>query len=423
MPACFVQPLGRDGRLLFATRSVRMFAYGFLSIVLVLYLKAIGLSDGHVGWRLSMALFGDTLISLGVTTAADRVGRKRMLLAGALLMVLVGVVFVLTTNYALLLAAATIGVLSPSDKEVGPFQAIEQTALAQIVPAPQRTAVFAWYNLAGSLAAALGALTGGFASHELLKITASEATAYRPLVVAYGVVGLLLVLAFTQLSHAAELPDSARLARTRPQAMWLGLHRSRGVVLRLAALFSLDAFGGGFVIQSILAYWFHHRFGLDPATLGSILFFANLLAAGSALAASTLARRFGLINTMVFSHLPSNLLLILVPLMPNLPLAVAMLLLRFSISQMDVPTRQSYTMSVVHADERSAAAGITAVARSIGAALAPALVGWMFELGHFNWPFYVAGVVKIIYDIWLYRAFVAKLPALDDGAPFDASPR
>jgi predicted MFS family arabinose efflux permease len=189
----------------------------------------------------------------------------------------------------------------------------------------------------------------------------------------------------------------------------LGLHRSRSVVFKLAGLFALDAFGGGFVIQSLVAYWFHVRYGVDPAVLGGIFFGANLLAAVSALAAAALARRFGLLNTMVFTHLPSNVLLILVPLMPNLPLAIAVLLLRFSISQMDVPTRQSYTMAVVHPDERSAASGITGVARSVGAALPPILVGVMFSNpdGWMNLPFFLAGGIKIGYDLLLYRAFVA----------------
>jgi len=188
-------------------------------------------------------------------------------------------------------------------------------------------------------------------------------------------------------------------------------------VLRLSALFALDAFGGGFILQSLIAYWFYLRYHLDPAVLGSIFFVANLLAAASALAATTLAKRFGLINTMVFTHLPSNVLLILVPLMPNLTLAVTVLLIRFAISQMDVPTRQSYTMSVVHPDERSSAAGITTVARSIGAAISPTLAGIFFA--NPDWislPFFIAGGVKIIYDILLYRAFVAHQPDSHEAA-------
>lgn len=400
--------LTSDGLLLFATRGVRMFAYGFLSVVLVLYLKAVGLKEEQIGFLLTMTLLGDTVISLWITTVADRIGRKRMLILGASLMALVGSVFAVTGNFLLLVIVATIGVLSPSDKEVGPFLSIEQAALTQTIPDEKRTAVFAWYNLVGSLAAALGALVGGFACHYFLERGVAEADAYRPLVVAYAVIGVLLAVGFTRLSPAAE---SLKSSDDHQGSAWLGLHRSRAVVLRLSALFALDAFGGGFIIQSIVAYWFHVRFNLDPAVLGSIFFVANLFAAASALGAATLAKRFGLVNTMVFTHLPSNVLLILVPLMPNLALAVTVLLIRFCISQMDVPTRQSYTMAVVDPDERSAASGITTVARSVGAAISPTLAGYcLAHPGTISVPFFVAGGVKIVYDLLLYWAFVSHKP-------------
>ena len=402
-PFKLLHTLPRDGQLLFATRAARMFAYGFLSVVLVLYLKAEGLSEQQIGVLLTMTLLGDMAISLWITTAADRIGRKRMLILGAGLMILVGCVFALTGNFVALLAVATIGVLSPSDKEVGPFLSIEQAALTQTIYDDERTAVFAWYNLVGSLTAALGALAGGFAAHNFLRIGMTGAAIYRPLVVAYGLVGLALALGFTRLTTAAESPHRAELSQ---HSTWLGLHHSRGVVLRLSALFALDAFGGGFIIQSIVAYWLYLRFHLDPAVLGSIFFVANLLAAASALSAAALAQKFGLINTMVFTHLPSNVLLLLVPLMPSATLAVAVLLLRFSISQMDVPTRQSYTMAVVRPDERSSAAGITTVARSLGAAISPAIAGYcLANLAWMSAPFFIAGGVKIVYDLCLYRSF------------------
>lgn len=397
-----------DGLLLFATRSIRMFAYGFLSVVLVLYLKAIGLKEEQIGVLLTMTLLGDVAISLWITTAADRIGRKRMLILGAMLMTFVGGVFAATNNFFWLIVVATIGVLSPSDKEVGPFLSIEQAALSQTISDESRTAVFAWYNLVGSVTAALGALIGGFVSQHYLGKGLPEAEVYRPLVVAYAVVGIVLAIAFTGLSSASE---SKKISGEQKQSTWLGLHRSRGVVLRLSALFALDAFGGGFILQSIVAYWFHIRFHLEPAVLGSIFFVANLLAAASALGAASLAKRFGLINTMVFTHLPSNVMLILVPLMPNLPLAITVLLIRFCISQMDVPTRQSYTMAVVHPDERSAASGITTVARSIGAAISPTLAGYLLARPDLiSVPFFIAGGVKIVYDLWLYRAFVSHKP-------------
>jgi len=407
--------LTSDGWLLFGTRSVRMFAYGFLSVVLVLYLSAEGLSEKEIGFLLTMTLLGDTAISLWITTAADRIGRKRMLILGAILMATAGAAFALTNNFLFLVVAATIGVLSPSDKEVGPFLAIEQAALSQTIHDDRRTAVFAWYNLVGSLAAAFGALIGGFACQEFLRIGITGAAVYRPLVVAYSGVGVVLMCSFFFLSQAAELP---KLEKPNEHKLWMGLHRSRSVVLRLSALFALDAFGGGFVLQSIVAYWFYVRYHLDPAMLGSIFFVANLLAAASALSAAALAKRFGLIRTMVFTHLPSNVLLILVPLMPNLTLAVAVLLVRFAISQMDVPTRQSYTMAVVYPDERSAASGITTVARSLGAAISPTLAGYLLADPRFiSVPFFIAGGVKIVYDLMLYRAFVAHMPPQPGALP------
>lgn len=409
-----IHALTTDGLLLFATRSTRMFAYGFLSVVLVLYLKAVGLHEEQIGFLLTMTLLGDVFISLWITTAADRIGRKRMLILGAVLMAVVGIVFATTGNFFWLVIVATIGVLSPSDKEVGPFLSIEQAALSQTISDQERTAVFAWYNLVGSVAAALGALIGGFTCQQFVRTGFTGAEVYRPLVVAYGVVGVLLIVAFTRLSPSVE---SKKLNGPQSRSMWFGLHRSRGVVFRLSALFALDAFGGGFILQSIIAYWFYLRFQLDPAVLGTIFFFANLLAAASALGAASLAKRFGLINTMVFTHLPSNVLLLLVPLMPNLTLAVTVLLIRFCISQMDVPTRQSYTMTVVAPDERSAASGVTTVARSIGAAISPTLAGYLLaDPRLISVPFFIAGGVKIVYDLWLYRAFVSHRPDADGGA-------
>jgi MFS family permease len=402
-----LRSLTADGRLLFATRCVRMFGYGMLSVVLVLYLTELGFKD-RWGTIVSAALLGDIAVSLWITTSADRIGRRKMLILGALLMAGTGLVFATTHQFLPLLAAATIGVVSPSDKEVGPFLSIEQSALSQTVSAAERTAVFAWYNLAGSVAAALGTLLAGVGWKQLLRFGLEGADVFRPLVFAYAGVGFLLAIMFVWLSPAAEAQPAIPVRET---PAWMGLHRSRSIVLRLSALFALDAFGGGFILQSILVAWFYVRFDADPEVLGAIFFTANLLAAGSALVAARLAARFGLINTMVFTHLPSNVLLILVPLTPNLELAVLVLLVRFSISQMDVPTRQSYTMAVVHSDERSAAAGITTVARSVGAALSPYLANKCLAVsGLLGVPFFVAGGVKILYDLWLYRAFVSHRP-------------
>ncbi len=396
--------LSGDVRLLFAARIVRLFAYGFVSVVLALYLAARGLSDWGIGLLLSATLLGDAAITLWLTTIADRFGRRRTLLLGAGLMVLAGTVFVLTDQPLLLALAAIIGVISPSGYEIGPFLSVEQAALTGLVPGQNRTRLFAWYHLAGSLATACGSLAGGWLAFGLQDAGLSALAAYQGVLATYALLGGVLVLLFLRLSARVELQQLPDVPQRR-----LGLHRSRGVVARLSALFAVDAFAGGFVIQSLLAYWFYLRFGISEAVLGSVFFVANLLAGASALLASRLAARFGLINTMVFTHLPSNILLCLVPFMPSLPSALAVLLVRFTISQMDVPTRQSYTMAVVDPDERSAASGVTTIARSLGAALSPALSGGLLALS-MHAPFLLAGGLKIIYDLALYRSFKALKP-------------
>ena len=389
-----------------------MFGYGFLSVVLVLYLNQAGLSETQIGLLLTLTLVGDTIISLWLTTNADRIGRRRMLIVGALLMVFAGILFAVTRNFIFLLIAATIGVISPSGYEVGPFLSIEQAALSQIVPDENRTNIFAWYNLVGSFATALGALGGGGLVQALQDSGVSPLGSYRVIVIGYAFIGAMLGGLFTRLSPAVEI--QAASDPSQPASAFktrFGLHRSRRVVLKLSALFSIDAFAGGFVLQSILAYWFHVRFNVQPAILGSIFFGANILAGVSALSAAWVASKIGLIRTMVLTHIPSNILLILVPLMPNLPLAIVMLLLRFSISQMDVPTRQSYTMAVVAPDERSAAAGITGIARTTGASLSPVFTGPLLaNAALMNVPFFLSGGLKIIYDLLLYRSFKAIKP-------------
>jgi len=397
--------LSHDGYILFAARVIRMFAYGFLSVVLVLYLAKLGLSGVLIGLILSLALIGDAAISLWMTTNADRLGRRKVLIIGAGLILFAAALFALTDNVALLLLAAIIGVISPSGYEVGPFLPVEQAALSQIVLDERRTHVFAWYNLAGSFATATGALAGGIFSQILQRIGIAPVNSYRAVVIVYGAIGLLLALLFSRLSSSVEAVHSD----AAPAPHRLGLHRSRSVILKLSALFGLDAFAGGFVVQSLVAYWFHVRFGVDPAALGGIFFGANILAGISALAAAWVAARIGLVNTMVFTHLPSNFLLMLIPLMPNLPLATFVLFARFSISQMDVPPRQSYTMAIVAPDERSAAAGVTGIARSIGAAVSPALAGaFLSSSAFFAAPFFVAGGLKVVYDLLLYRAFASS---------------
>jgi MFS family permease len=410
----------RDARLLFVARGLRMFAYGSLAVILVLYLAATGLDGAAIGVVLSLTLVGDTLISLWLTTQADRFGRRRTLIVGGLLMAGAGIVFASTSSFVVLIVAATLGVISPTGSEVGPFLAIEQASLAHVIEDRRRTGIFAWYNLVGSLATATGALVAGLAVGWLRGSGLAELAADRLVLFGYGVIGLLLIPIFLAISPAVEVPQTnVSIARR------LGLHRSRGIVARLSLLFSLDAFAGGLVLQSLMAYWFYTRFGVPEPVLGAIFFGANILAAISALAVARIARRIGLIKTMVVTHIPSNVLLMLVPLMPNLPLAILVLLARFSISQMDVPVRQSYTMAVVDPDERSAAAGVTGIARTAGTAISPLIAGPLIAVpGLAAVPFLLAGGLKIVYDLLLWRAFRSK-PAPEDprrSVPGEISP-
>ena len=397
--------VAHDVWLLLLTRFVRLFAYGALSVVLVLYLNNVGLTAPEIGAVLTLTLAGDSILSLVLTTRADRMGRRRMLIIGAALMAITGFVFASTRNLFLLTITATIGVISPSGNEVGPFLSIEQAALSQVISNTARTSAFAWYTLTGSIATAVGSLCGGLLPHVGRHGTDVSAPNYRSVVLLYASLGIIVAALFGWLSPAVE-----PVTREHPSNL-LGIRRGFNVVLKLSGLFALDSFGGGFVVQTFAAYWFYLRFHVDPDALGAIFFGANLFAAISALVAARLASRFGLVKTMVFTHLPSNVLLILIPLMPTLTLAVIMLLLRFSISQMDVPTRQSYTMAVVNPHERSAAAGVTGIARTAGAATALLFTGFMFDRPSLiNLPFFIAGTLKITYDILLYRSFINIRP-------------
>jgi len=389
-------PLSRDGWLLFATCGVRSFAYGFLSVVLGLYLDAIGLTTTAIGWIFTAALAGGAMMTMVITALADRFGRKILLILGAVLMAIAGWVFAVSNNPILLAVAAICGTISPSGKEVGPFLSIEQAILPETTQDQHRTTIFSAYNLIGSLLGAMGALAVGLPS--LFSIP--EITGYRVLVWGYVICAVVMMVVFGFLSPAIE-----GKRKTDSQKRAIGAQRSRKVVAKLAGLFALDAFAGGFIVQSIVAYWFYLRYETDLNTLGGIFFGTNLLAALSFLAAPAIARRFGLLNTMVFTHLPSNVLLLLVPLMPNLELAVVMLLIRNLLSQLDVPTRQSYTMAVVDPDERAASAGILSVARNAGAAIAPLFTGPILTVPSLGFPFLLAGGLKIIYDLWIFAVF------------------
>jgi len=391
---CF-RSLSRDGWVLFATCGVRSFAYGFLSVILGLYLDAGGLSAAAIGWIFTAALAGGAVMTIVITAVADRFGRRVLLIVGALLMALAGSVFALSQDPVLLAIAAIFGTISPSGKEVGPFLSLEQAILPQTTSDEQRTAIFSAYNLVGSFAGAVGALAVAIPS----LFAQSTITGYRFLLWGYVVAAMILAVLFSLLSRDVETKK-----RVGSQLQF-GVRKSRQIIAKLAGLFALDAFAGGFIVQSIVAYWFYLRFKTDLNSLGGIFFGTNLLSALSFLAAPAIARRFGLLNAMVFTHLPSNFLLLLVPLMPTLGLAVTMLLVRNLLSQLDVPTRQSYTMAVVDPDERAASAGVLSVARNAGAAIAPLFTGVILAAPALGLPFLLAGGIKIVYDLGIFTVF------------------
>ena len=409
----------RDFVLLFGARIARLFAYGFLAVVLVLYLRALGYSESQVGVLLAFTLLGDAAISLALTTRADLLGRRRMLRLGAVLMILGGAGMAGFSGFWPLLAAAIVGVLSPSGNELGPFLAIEQACLAEVIRDEDRTKVFAWSHVLGFSANALGALTGGWLANRLQQQGWTALASYRALLWLYAAFGGGLFVLFLFLGHNIEASRAAGTPGGGPiPPSWHGLREAKGTVTRLSALFTLDAFGGGFIVQSFIAYWFHRRFGVDLATLGGIFFGTTLLSGLSALAAVPLARRFGLLNTMVFTHLPSNVLLMLVPLMPTVEWAVGVLLMRHLISQMDVPTRQSYVNAIVPAAERSAANGITTTIRQVGTALGPLVAGPLMGIPALaGWCFVLSGGLKGAYDVLIWRAFNRVKPPEEQAGP------
>jgi len=390
--------LSLDGKKLLFTRVLRTFAYGYLAVVLGLYLDALGMGPTEIGFILTAAIAGSALMTVFWSLVADRYGRRRTVATMAGLMAVGGLLFAVGGSFLPLLIGAFTGTISATSSEVGIFQTVEQAILPQTAPDERRTWLFAIYNTAANFAAAVGSLAAAsvvfFGSLGL-----QGADAYRPLFVLYAVVGLVNLAVF------ATLSDRVELVKVDAERRFLGVGRSRATVAKLSLLFGLDAFAGGFVVLSLVAYWFHLRWDLSPEALASLFFWVNLLSGASLLAAGWLAQRIGLLNTMVFTHVPSSVLLALVPLMPSAALAIAVFLARMSISQMDVPTRQSYTMAVVDPAERTATAGITNVARTTAAAISPAFVGMAFSAGALGLPFFVAAGLKILYDGLIYATF------------------
>lgn len=381
-----------------------------LAVLLAVALSSAGISPPAIGGIITVSLAGDFCGTYVIGLNADRWGRRRTLVVLALLMAATGAVFGLTTVYPVLLVTAFFGTLGTSGSETAPFLPIEQSMLPNICPPERRTGLFARYNLVASFAGALGALFAGLPDL-LHRAGISLLAATHLLFGVYVLAALAVALLAMRLSLAVEAPPTEREAAAAPAArlhrLMPPLGRSRGLILRLAALFSVDALAGGLVVQSLMVLYFHLRFGVPLGLLAALFFGANTLSALSFLAAAPLARRIGLLNTMVFTHLPSNALLALVPLMPTFPLAAAVLLVRQSLSQMDVPTRQAYTMALVAPEERTAAASVTSLARSAGSASTPVLSGVLLQgpLLAVGLPFLVAGGLKAAYDLTLWGIF------------------
>jgi MFS family permease len=410
------RPYSADAWRIVAARGLRQFAYGLLGVTLAVALSEDGFSPVAIGGLLSVALAGDFCATYLISLFADRWGRRRTLVWMALIMAATGAIYGLTRYYPALLLAAFAGTLGTSTSETAPFLPIEQAMLPQTSAPAHRTALFARYNLIASLAGALGALAAG-AADLLTRAGLPRSQAFNLMFGAYAVAALAVALLVGRLTPQVESPRAmadAAAQRTEDavggrawRRLFPPLGSSRGIILRLAGLFSLDALAGALVTQSLLALYFHLRFGVPLSALAILFFGANLLSALSFLAAAPLARRFGLLNTMVFTHLPSNLLLMLVALMPTFPLAGVALLARQLLSQMDVPTRQAYTMALTPPEERTAAASVTSLARSAGSGLSPVISGALLtgSLVVLGLPLLIGGGLKVVYDLALWAVF------------------
>ncbi len=382
-------------RHLLVARGLRDFGDGFVAVLLPVHRTRLGLCPFRVGVVATAGLFGSALLTLGVGMLGGGYDHRRLLLAAALLMVATGVAFSVVDAYALLLVVSFAGTINPSGGSVSVFVPLEHAVLARDVAASDRTRIFARYSMVGALAGAVGALAA--ATPEFLaSFGMGQLTAIKLMFVLYALLGLVGGIVYSRISpHPAPAERGSRAA----------LGPSRPIVYRLAALFSIDAFAGGFVVQSLLALWLFVRFDMSLSAAGLFFFWSGVLAAFSFPIAAWLSRRIGLVNTMVFTHIPSSLCLILAAFSPDLSLALGLLLVRAFLSQMDVPTRSSYVMAVVTEAERPAAASFTSVPRSLASAIGPSLAGALFSAGLLAWPLFICGTLKILYDVLLLMQF------------------
>lgn len=389
-----------DAGVLLATRAVRGFVDGLISVAIAVLLPLLGFSSLQVGVTVTGMMLGSATVTLLVGTHANAIPRRTLLFAGAATMIVSGLAFGAFTQFAVLLAVGIVGTLNPTSGDVSMFLPLEQSLLAATTPTRSRTALYARYAFAGGLAGALGsqaiAVPAAIAAHTSI----SQATALRACFVLYSCAGVAVWLMYRTLTQESEIGG----APATP------LGPSRAIVYRLAALFSLDSFGGGFVVQSLLVLWLFQRFDLSVSAAGTVLLITGICSSASGFVAAWLAERIGLVRTMVFTHLPANCFLIAAAFMPSVRWALTMLILRSLLSQMDVPVRTSYVMAVVSPPERAAAASVTNVPRSLAGAMSPTLAGWMLQSSSFGWPLIFAGTCKILYDLLLLAGFRHRHP-------------
>ncbi len=392
-----------DAKRLLLARALRGFGDGFVSVYLTAYLQLLGFSALQVGAIVTAMLVGSAALTLGVGIAAHRLPPRRLLFGATLLMLSTAAGFAAFTGFWPLFVIAFLGTLNPSANDVSVFLPAEQSILAGEVTASDRTALFARYSLGGALFGALGALASPLPAAATKRFSVSLVDAFRAGFVVYGLAALAVVALYRGLKHG----------RSRTPIQNAPLRRSRAIVMRLTVLFAVDSFGGGFAVDSLLVLWLFLRFHLSLQVVGGVFFAARTLSALSQLISPRLAARFGLIETMVFTHIPANIFLILAAFMPTAPLAITFLLLRMALSSMDVPARQSYVMSVVPPEERAAAASMTNVPRSLASAVSPLIAGGLLQISTFGWPLVLAGLLKITYDLLLLAQFRNVQPRLE----------
>ena len=390
----------RDRRLIYATSTARAFAFGLISVVLGLYLAELGFSSVRVGLLLTATLVGASALTFIVSLFGDRFGRRRSLAVFTLMIGLGSLAYALFPRYPVLLITGLLGAISATGKDRGNFSVVEQAMLPQTATDAERTGLYARYNLISTLGSAAGALAAGVPVLLQRWLHMEVLPSYKAIFLFQSAVAVLLANAYWWLTPAVEAPGRANGGRlVLPKA------RSAKIVAGLSALFALDSFGGGLVVQSFLAYWLKVQFGFSAATVGVAFFLGGLLGALSFPVAAWLARRIGLVNTMVFTHLPSNLFFAAIALAPWGWLALAFYFCREALGSMDVPTRQSYIMAVVSPEERTAAAGFTTLSRQAAQSVSPSLAGWMVQAVGAGSPFFLAGGVKILYDLGLWLSF------------------